>query len=88
MHLRHRCHLLHHRASRLLEETLTEMETMTTMVAVRATSRSSQRSKSRRDGSLDPSLVTPLTGVTSTTLSIACCARHSTDRLGLLSTVV
>jgi hypothetical protein len=86
MHLSHRCHLHHHRASRLLEETLTEMETTTTMVAVRATSWSSQRS--RRDGLLDPSLVMPLTGVTSTMLSIACCVRHSTDTLGLLSTVV
>jgi hypothetical protein len=33
------------------------------------TARSSRRTQNRRDGSLDPSLVTPLTGVTSTTLS-------------------
>jgi hypothetical protein len=37
-------------------------------MAVRAIARSSQRSKSHRDGSLDPSLATPLAGVTSTTL--------------------
>jgi hypothetical protein len=39
-------------------------------------------------GSLDPSLVTPLAGVTSTTLSTPCCVGLSTDTLGPLSTVV
>jgi hypothetical protein len=73
LHLSQRCPLHHLRASRLLEETLTEMETTTMPVAVRAMARSSRRSQSRRDGSLDPSLVTPLAGVTSTTLSIPCC---------------
>jgi hypothetical protein len=82
---------LHHlRASRLLEETLTEMETTMTLVAVRATTQSFRRSQSRslRDGSLDPSLVTLLAGVTSTTLSIPCYVGPSTDTLGLSSTVV
>jgi hypothetical protein len=40
------------------------------------------------DGSLDPSLVTPLAGVTSTTLSTPCCVGPSTDTLGPSSTVV
>jgi hypothetical protein len=88
LHLSQRCPLHHLRASRLLEETLTETETTTTPVAVRATTRSFRRSRSRRDGSLDPSLVTPLVGVTSTTLSIPCCVGLSTDTLGLSSTVV
>jgi hypothetical protein len=80
--------LHHHRASRLLKETLTETETTMTSVAVRATARSARRSRSRRDGSLDPSLVTPLTGVTSTTLSTPCCVGPSTDTLHPSSTVV
>jgi hypothetical protein len=75
------------RASRLLEVTLTETET-TMLVAVRATAWSFRRSRSRMDGSLDPSLVTLLAGVTSTTLSIPCCVRPLTDTLGLSSTVV
>jgi hypothetical protein len=78
---------LHHlRASRLLEETLTE--TTTTPVAVRATTRSFRRIQSQMDGLLDPSLVTPLAGVTSTTLLIPYCVRLSTDTLGPSSTVV
>ena len=44
--------------------------------------------RSRKDGLLDPSLVTLLTGVTSTTLSIPCCVGPSTGTLGLSSTVV
>jgi hypothetical protein len=76
------------RASRLLEETLMETETTTTPVAVRATTRSFRRSRSRRDGSLDPSLVMPLVGVTSTTLSIPCCVGPSIDTHGLSSTIV
>jgi hypothetical protein len=78
--------LHHHRASRLLEKTLMETETTTTLVAVRAMARSTRRS--RRDGSLYSSLVTLLAGVTSTTLSIPCCVGPSTDTLGLSSTVV
>ena len=88
LHLCQRCPLHHHKASRLLEETLTETETTTTLVAVRATTRSARRSRSRRGGSLDPSLVTPLVGVTSTTLSIPYCVGPLTDTLGLSSTVV
>jgi hypothetical protein len=88
LHLSQRCPLHHPRASRLLEETLTETETTTTPVVVRAMTRSSWRSRSRRDGSLDPSLVTPLAGVTSTTLSTPCCVGPSTDTLGPSSTVV
>jgi hypothetical protein len=76
-----------HRASRLLEETPTETKTTTSMV-VRATTRSARRNQSRRGGSLDPSLVTRLASVTSTTLSIPCCVEPSIDTLGLLSTVV
>jgi hypothetical protein len=80
---------LHHlRASQLLEETLTETETTMTSVAVQATTQSFRRSRSQRDGSLDPSLVTPLAGVTSTMLSIPCCVGPSTDTHGLSSTVV
>jgi hypothetical protein len=88
LHLSQRCPPHHHRASRLLEESLTEMETTTPPVAVRATTWSSQRSRSWRDGSLDPSLVTLLTGVTSTTLLTPCCIGPSTDTLGPSSTIV
>jgi hypothetical protein len=80
--------LHHHRASRLLEETLIETETTTMPVVVRATTRSSRRSRSQRDGSLDPSLMTPLAGVTSTTLSTPYCVGPSTNTLGPSSTVV
>jgi hypothetical protein len=47
-----------------------------------------QRSRSRRDGLLDPSLVTPLVGVTSMMRSTPCYARHLTDVHGLSSIVV
>jgi hypothetical protein len=80
--------LHHHRVSRLLEETLTKTEMTMMLVASRATTQISQRSRSWRDGSLDPSLVTSLAGVTSTTLSTPCCVGASTDTLGLSSTVV
>jgi hypothetical protein len=83
LHLSQRCHLHHLKASQLLEATLTETETTTTPVAVRATTRSAQRSRSRRDGSPDPSLVTPLAGVTSTMLSIPCSVGPLTDTHGL-----
>jgi hypothetical protein len=76
----------HHRASRLLEETLMEMETTTTPVVVRATTRSARRSQ--RDGSLDPSLATSLAFVTSMTLSTPCCVGPLTDTLGPSSTIV
>jgi hypothetical protein len=80
---------LHHlSASRLLEETPTKTKTTTTSVAVRAMERSVRRSQSQRDGSLDPSLMTLLAGVTSTTLLIPCCVGPSTDTPGLSSTVV
>jgi hypothetical protein len=69
--------LHHHRAPQLLEETPTE----TTMMTVCTTSRSFQRSRSQRDGSLDPSLVTSPAGVTSMTLSIPCCVGPSTEHL-------
>jgi hypothetical protein len=88
LHLSERCPMHHHRASQLLEETLTETEMTTTPVAVRATTRSVWRSRSRRGESLDPSLMKPLAGVTSTTLSIPCCVGPSTYTLGLSSTVV
>jgi hypothetical protein len=88
LHLSQRCPLHHLRASRLLEETLTETEMTTTPTAVQATTWSSRRSRSWRGGLLDPSLVTPLAGVTSTMLSTPCCVRPSTDTLGLSSTVV
>jgi hypothetical protein len=83
--------LHHHRASRLLEETLTETKTMTmtmTLVVVRATAQSARRNRSQMGESLDPSLVTLLAGVTSTTLSTPCCVGPSTDTLGPSSTIV
>jgi hypothetical protein len=49
-----------------------ETETTTTLVVVRATTRSARRSQSWRDGSRDPSLMTLLVGVTSTTLKGKC----------------
>jgi hypothetical protein len=45
-------------------------------------------SRSRRDGVLDPSLVTPLAGVTFTMRSTPCCTRHSTGALGPSSIAV
>jgi hypothetical protein len=48
----------------------------------------SRRSRSQRDGSPDPSLVTPLAAVISTMLSTPCCVGPSTDTLGSSSTVV
>ena len=75
--------LHHHSAPRPLEELLEEtLTTETVMTTSRATAPTFQRSRSQRDGLLDPSLVTPLTGVTSTMRSTPYCARHSTDTLG------
>jgi hypothetical protein len=56
--------------------------------AARATAPTFQRSKSRRDGLLDPSLVTPLAGVTSMTRSTPCYARHLNGVPGLSSIAV
>jgi hypothetical protein len=55
-----------------------------------SSSRSTELSEEQepKNGSLDPSLVTPLTGVTSTMLSTPCCVRPSTVTLGLLCTLV
>jgi hypothetical protein len=62
------------------------MEAATTVD--RAIAPTFQRSRSRRDGLPDPSLVTPLAGVTSTMRSTPCCARHSTGTLGPSSIIV
>jgi hypothetical protein len=51
------------------------------MTVPRATALTFQRSRSRRDGLLDPSLVTPLAGVTSMMRSTPCYARHSASAL-------
>jgi hypothetical protein len=61
-------------------------EAMTT--TARATTPTSQRSRSQRDGFLDLSLVASLAGVTSTMRSTPCCARHSIDALGPSSIAV
>jgi hypothetical protein len=61
-------------------------ETMT--IASRATTLASQRNRSRRDGSPDPSLVTLLASLTSTMRSTPCCARPLTDTLGQSSITV
>jgi hypothetical protein len=62
------------------------METAT--IEARATVPTSQRSRSRRDGLPDPSLVTPLEGVTCTMRLIPCCAGHLTGTVGLSSIAV
>jgi hypothetical protein len=85
LRLSQRCPLQHHRTPQLLEETLTETAMI---VTVRSTTLSSQRSRSRKGGSLDPSLVTALAIVISTTLSTPCCVGLSTDTLGPSSTIV
>jgi hypothetical protein len=61
---------------------------MEVTTAARALASTFQPSRSRKDGSLDPSLATPLVGVTSTTRSTPCCARHSTGILGPSSIAV
>jgi hypothetical protein len=60
----------------------------TTAIAARAIASTFRRCRSRRDGFLDPSLVMPLAGVTSTMHSAPCCARHSTNALGPSSIAV
>jgi hypothetical protein len=66
------------------ETLMTEMAT----TAARATAPTSQRSRSWRDGSPDPSLMTPLAGVTSTMRLTPCCAGPLTDTLGESSIIV
>jgi hypothetical protein len=61
------------------------MEVATT---ARATTLTFQRSRSWKDGLPNPSLATPLAGVTSMMRSTPCYARHSTGALGLSSIVV
>ena len=65
-------------------------ETQTTEVATtaRATTPTFLLTKSRKDGLLDPSLAMLLAGVTSTTRSTPCYARHSTGVLGPSSIAV
>jgi hypothetical protein len=53
-----------------------------------ATAPTFQRSRNQRDGLLDPSLVTPLVGVTSMMRSRPCYARHSTGALGPSSIIL
>jgi hypothetical protein len=55
---------------------------MEVAIAARASAPTFQPTRSRKDGSLDPSLTTPLAGITSTTRSTPCCTRHSTGVLG------
>jgi hypothetical protein len=61
---------------------------MEAVTAAQASAPTFQLTRSRKDGSLDPSLATPLVGVTSTTRSTPCCARHLTNVLGPSSIVV
>ena len=68
---------------RLLEEVLKETPTTT-----QTTARSPLSRRRRKDGSPDPSPVTPLAVVTSTTHSTPCCARLSTGTPGRSSIVV
>jgi hypothetical protein len=56
--------------------------------AARSTTPTFQRSRSHRDGLLDPSLVMPLAGVTSMMRSTPCYARHSIGALGPSSIIV
>jgi hypothetical protein len=83
---------LHHRRTpRLLEELLEEVleETlMETTTTAQTTVLSPLRSRRRRDGSPDPSPVTPLAVVTSMTHSTPCCAGLSTGTPGRSSIVV
>jgi hypothetical protein len=61
---------------------------MEVATAARASAPTFQPTRSRKDELLDPSLATPLTGVTSTTRSTPCYARHSTGVLGPSSIAV
>jgi hypothetical protein len=61
---------------------------MEVATAARATALAFQRSRSWKDELLDPSLATPLAGVTSMMRSTPCYARHLTSVPGLLSIVV
>jgi hypothetical protein len=74
--------------TRLLEELLEEVLEETPMTTTQTTARSPLSRRRRKDGSPDPSPVTPLAVVTSTTHSTPCCARLSTGTPGRSSTVV
>jgi hypothetical protein len=58
------------------------------MMEAATIARASAPTRSRKDGLLDPSLATLLAGVTSTTRSTPCYARHSTGILGPSSIAV
>jgi hypothetical protein len=58
---------------------------MEVTTAARSTTWTFNRNRSRRDGLLDPSLVTSLAGVTFTMRSTPCYARHLTGVPGLSS---
>src|SRR5688572_21744613 len=80
---------LHHRGtSRLLEELLEEVLEETPTTTTQTTARSPLSRRRRKGGSPDPSPVTPLAVVTSTTHSTPCCARLSTGTPGRSSIVV
>jgi hypothetical protein len=81
--------LHHHWAPRPLEYLLEETSTMEMVTTpTRDTAPTSQRSRSQRDGSPDPSLVTPLAGVTFMMRSTPCCVGPLTGTLGQSSIVV
>jgi hypothetical protein len=61
---------------------------MEVVTAARATTPTFLLTRSRKDGLLDPSLVTLLAGVTSTMHSTPCYIGHLTDVPGLSSIVV
>jgi hypothetical protein len=65
----------HHRASLLQEKLLEETPMETMMVAARAIAPRFLSSRSQKDGSPDPSPMTPLVVVTFMTHSTPCCAR-------------
>jgi hypothetical protein len=80
---------LHHCGTpRLLEELLEEVLEETPTTTTQTTARSPLSHMRRKDGSPDPSPVTPLAVVTSTTHSTPCCARLSTGTPGRSSIVV
>jgi hypothetical protein len=80
---------LHHRGTpRLLEELLEEVLEETPTTTTQTTARSPLSRRRRKDGSPDPSPMTPLAVVTSTTHSTPCCARLSTSTPGRSSIIV
>jgi hypothetical protein len=73
----------------LQEEVMEEIPTeTTTIVEARATARRFLRSRSQKDGSFGPPLVTPLADVTFTMHSKPCCVGLWTDTPGQSSTIV